>query len=252
VKDDETHQRIHQIKNAIIKKRRRLFVEKQAHPRRPETPCRSYPICVYTLLARRCRYMLVVPHVDVSHKQRTLHPLVTRSSASVLSRLFAPQPLPWTRTWRLGSYPEKKCYRSFAPAASTRGLNYETLRNRSIPLPLPPSLSLLRWRGFSSWRRQGGGPMKSVALTLHPEPGASLHQPSMHSRRCISLRFPAWCTGSPQGLRPCFGIIVVQPVAFLANENAHFRVDELANVLSKSEARASSLYAGSYVVATPT
>lgn len=50
------HQRIHQIKNAIIKKRRRLFVEKQAHPRHPETPCRPYPICVYTLLARRCRY----------------------------------------------------------------------------------------------------------------------------------------------------------------------------------------------------
>lgn len=35
---DETHQRIHQIKNAIIKKRRRLFVEKQGWRSDPPGP----------------------------------------------------------------------------------------------------------------------------------------------------------------------------------------------------------------------
>lgn len=41
---DETHQRIHQIKNAIIKKRRRLFVEKQACRSDPPGPF-SLPLC---------------------------------------------------------------------------------------------------------------------------------------------------------------------------------------------------------------
>jgi len=86
---------------------------------------------------------------------------------------------------RLGSYPEKKFYRSLAPAASTRGLNYETLRNRSIPPPASLSSAdadpIVKTTG---WRTDE----KRRPLTLQLGPDASLHQPSMHSRRCISLR----------------------------------------------------------------
>lgn len=164
---DETHQRIHQIKNAIIKKSSPLCRKASALPERPLPLPLSY--CRLLRTHPPCLCATLYSH-DVAPSHRRSVPCrsrrVVRTGRTLRSpghprALFpppipgpvplpVPRPLPRTRTSgflsRKKKERKKKCYRSRALSRRVRARGAISImkRNRSVlPLPSSPRLLLL-------------------------------------------------------------------------------------------------------------
>ena len=197
---DETHQRIHQIKNAIIKKRRRLFVEKQGWrsdppgpfflPPSPLTPSAgSLPCHGPCLLPSTSQF----PRTYVVHNRRrssvyqSLRGCVTRFPSPFSSATFAST---YVRTYvprTSGFLPRKKMLSIPRPLRRDRhhpppplhALNYKTLRNmapsaHSAPRPTPCKPSVKTMTGWYEKRAVRHGCSRCAAGVVAPAPSAAL------------------------------------------------------------------------------
>ena len=98
---DETHQRIHQIKNAIIKKRRRLFVEKQA--------CRSDPPAPFSLSLSLSRSLTFTYTLSLPPSRPAYFPTLPRVRSRTSYPFYRLFPRTYIHNWRRSSVYQSLC-----------------------------------------------------------------------------------------------------------------------------------------------